>query len=194
MASNYFNQGSVTPGRLGMNPLAGSFPASALGQGSSDAFASFMRMPTPQEFFEERDALRKLAKERGYSEADTKELLQSFGAGSMPSASDRLVGGILQQQAETTSLPYMEKVAEMYDKYQTKKGWKSAMFNTLTTGLDNLTRGIAMSMNPYGTPEAARYAADVVAGSGAAMANAYAAARNPMNIPGVQVQGAPTYF
>lgn len=89
---------------------------------------------------------------------------------------------------------WQEKQLELADKYQTKKGWKSAMFNTLTSGLDNLTRGIAMSFNPYGTPEAARYAADVIAGSGDRMAAAYAAARTPLAIPAVQVGQAPTYF
>lgn len=89
---------------------------------------------------------------------------------------------------------WQEKQLELADKYQTKKGWKSAMFNTLTSGLDNLTRGIAMSFNPYGTPEAARYAADVIAGSGDRMAAAYAAARTPLAIPAVQAGQAPTYF
>lgn len=83
---------------------------------------------------------------------------------------------------------------KMAEEAQTKKGWKSLMFNTLGSGLDNLTKGIAMSMNPYGTPEAARYAADMIAGSGDRLAAAYAAARTPMNIPAVQVGQAPTYF
>jgi len=51
-----------------------------------------------------------------------------------------------------------------------------------------------MSMNPYGTPEAARYAADMIAGSGDRMASAYAAARTPLAIPAVQVGPGPTYF
>ena len=89
---------------------------------------------------------------------------------------------------------WQEKQLELADKYQTKKGWKSAMFNTLTGGLSDFTKGIAMSMNPYGTPEAARYAADVLAGSGDRMAAAYSAARTPMSIPAVQGGSAPTYF
>jgi hypothetical protein len=186
-----FDQSSL--GKWGIK-LAGSTPASQLGQGSPNAFASFMRMPTPEEFFEQRNKLQQLAKQSGYTPEQTKELLQSFGAGSMPTASDQLVGGILQQQAEQTSLPYMEKVAELYDKYQTKKGWKSAMFNTLTSGLDNLTRGIGMSFNPYGTPEAARYSADMIATAGDRMANAYSAVRTPMNIPAVTPPGAISYF
>ena len=89
---------------------------------------------------------------------------------------------------------YIKRRLEQADKEQTKKGWKSLMFNTLGSGLDNLTKGIAMSMNPYGTPEAARYAADMMASSGDRLAAAYAAARTPMNIPAVQGGQAPTYF
>jgi len=89
---------------------------------------------------------------------------------------------------------YIKRRLEQADKEQTRKGWKSLMFNTLGSGLDNLTKGIAMSMNPYGTPEAARYAADMIAGSGDRMASAYAAARTPLAIPAVQVGPGPTYF
>lgn len=89
---------------------------------------------------------------------------------------------------------WQEKQLELADKYQTKKGWKSLAFNTMTSGLENLTRGIAMSFNPYGTPEAARYSADMLAGAGDRMAAAYAAARTPMAIPAVQAAQAPTYF
>jgi hypothetical protein len=111
-----------------------------------------------------------------------------------PSADTQLVTGLMDMYRKQMSPEEQERQLQLADKYQTKKGWKSAMFNTLTSGLDNLTKGIAMSMNPYGTPEAARYAADMVAGSGAAMANAYAAARNPMNIPAVNPPGAISYF
>lgn len=174
--------------------FAGQTSASQFGQANPNLFASLLKMPTPEEFFEQRNKLKQLAEKSGYTPEQTKELLNSFGAGSMPTASDRLVSGVLQQQAEQTSLPFMEKVADLYDKYQTKKGWKSAMFNVLTTGMDNLSRGLAMSMNPYGTPEAARYAADATIGAGAALAGAYAAARTPMNIAAVQGGVAPTYF
>jgi hypothetical protein len=51
-----------------------------------------------------------------------------------------------------------------------------------------------MSMNPYGTPEAARYAADMIAGAGDRMAAGYQAARNPMMIPAVSPPGAISYF
>lgn len=89
---------------------------------------------------------------------------------------------------------WQKKQIKMAEEAQTKKGWKSLMFNTLSSGLNDLTKGIAMSMNPYGTPEAARYAADVLGSSGDRMASAFAAVRTPYNIPAVQVQQAPTYF
>lgn len=89
---------------------------------------------------------------------------------------------------------WQKRQLERADKEQTRKGWKSLMFNTLGSGLDNLTKGIAMSMNPYGTPEAARYAADLMASSGDRLANAYAAVRTPLAIPAVQASQAPTYF
>jgi hypothetical protein len=89
---------------------------------------------------------------------------------------------------------WQKEQLKLAEEAQTKKGWKSLMFNTLGSGLDNLTKGIAMSMNPYGTPEAARYAADMIAGSGDRLAAAYAAARTPLAIPAVQGGQAPTYF
>jgi hypothetical protein len=89
---------------------------------------------------------------------------------------------------------YQDRMLKKQEELATKRGWKSLMFNQLGSGLDNLTKGIAMSMNPYGTPEAARYAADMLAGSGDRMAAAYAAARTPMAIPAVQGAQAPTYF
>jgi hypothetical protein len=112
----------------------------------------------------------------------------------MPSSSDNLVQGILQQQQYQTTPEYQEKMLEMADKYQTRKGWKGAMFNTLTGGLQDLTKGIAMSMNPYGTPEAARYAADMTAAIPEMAGRAFQNFRTPYAIPGVQVQQAATYF
>ena len=87
-----------------------------------------------------------------------------------------------------------ERQLELADKYQTRKGWKGAMFNTLTSGLENLTKGIAMSMNPYGTPEAARYAADITAAMPEIAGRSFQNFRTPYAIPGVQVQQAATYF
>jgi hypothetical protein len=174
-----FNQASVTPGRLGQNPFAGTTPMSNLGQGSSDVF---QRILNAEKFFKDNQIPE--GRQNLYLNALTGDL-----AGDRP-VFDRLLSMYERQMSPEEQ----ERQLKLADEYQTKKGWKSAMFNTLTTGLDNLSRGIAMSMNPYGTPEAARYAADMIAGSGAAMANAYAAARNQMAIPAVQGGSAPTYF
>jgi NADH-quinone oxidoreductase subunit N len=54
--------------------------------------------------------------------------------------------------------------------------------------------GIAMSMNPYGTPEAARYAADITAAMPEIAGRSFQNFRTPYAIPGVQVQQAATYF
>lgn len=83
---------------------------------------------------------------------------------------------------------------KMQEELATKRGWKSLMFNQLGSGLDNLTKGIAMSMNPYGTPEAARYIADMAANRGASQAAGYASLRTPLNISPVQPGVAPNYF
>lgn len=113
---------------------------------------------------------------------------------SQGSADTQLVNSLMDMYKKQMSPEEQERQLELADKYQTRKGWKSAMFNTLSSGLDNLTRGIAMSFNPYGTPEAARYAADLMASSGDRLANAYAAVRTPLAIPAVQASQAPTYF
>lgn len=89
---------------------------------------------------------------------------------------------------------WQKEQLRLAEEAQTKKGWKSLMFNTLGSGIENLTKGIAMSFNPYGTPEAARYSADMLAGASDRLAAAYAAARTPLAIPAVQVGQAPTYF
>jgi hypothetical protein len=180
MASTFFDQSSVTPGRLGQSPLAGQTSLAQFGQGNPEVFGNALN--------QWRQATQ------GMSEEEKKlfgpQLMQNL----FPSADNQLIQGVLKQNEWMTSKEGMEQMAEMYDKYQTRKGWKSAMFNTLTSGLNDLTKGIAMSMNPYGTPEAARYAADVLGGSGDRMASAFAAVRNPYNIPAVQGGVAPTYF
>ncbi len=89
---------------------------------------------------------------------------------------------------------YQEEMLKRKEKYDTKRGWKSLMFNQLGSGLNNLAKGIGMSMNPYGTPEAARYVADMAAQRGAAQAAGYSAVRTPMNLPIVQQASAPSYF
>ena len=114
--------------------------------------------------------------------------------GLFPSADTQLVTGLMDMYKTQMSKEEEERKLELADKYQTKKGWKSFMFNSLNQGVGDLTRGIAMSMNPYGTPEAARYAADMLAGSGDRLAAAYANVRDPRAIAAVQVGQAPTYF
>ena len=174
-----FNQASVTPGRLGQNPFAGMTPATGLGQGGSDLF---QRMLNVEKFFKENNI--PADRQNLYMSAFTSDL-----TGDRPTF-DRLINLYEKQMSPEEE----ERKLELSDKYQTRKGWKSLMFNTLSSGLNDLTKGIAMSMNPYGTPEAARYAADVLGSSGERMAAAFSAVRTPYNIPAVQVQQAPTYF
>lgn len=113
---------------------------------------------------------------------------------SQGSADTQLVNRLMDMYQKQMSPEEQIRQLELADKYQTKKGWKSLAFNTMSSGLENLTKGIAMSFNPYGTPEAARYAADMIAGAGDRMAAAYAATRTPLAIPAVQAAQAPTYF
>lgn len=131
---------------------------------------------------------------QGMSEEEKKlfgpQLMQNL----FPTADTQLVTGLMEMYKKQMSPEEQMRQLELADKYQTKKGWKSLAFNTMSSGLENLTKGIAMSFNPYGTPEAARYAADMIAGAGDRMAAAYAATRTPLAIPAVQAAQAPTYF
>jgi hypothetical protein len=89
----------------------------------------------------------------------------------------------------------MKEQLKMQQEAETQKGWKSLAFNAMNRGMENLTRGLAMSMNPYGTMEAAKYAADMAAAAPALMSGAYANVRNPdLARPMVNVGQAPTYF
>lgn len=82
----------------------------------------------------------------------------------------------------------------MADKYQTRKGVRQTAFNMFGSGMDNLMKGIGMSMNPYGTPEGLQnYLALTVAAPQAAAAG-YQAMRTPLNIPSVQIGSGPAYF
>jgi hypothetical protein len=112
-----------------------------------------------------------------------------------PSADNQLVNRLMDQYSKQMSPEEQERQLELADKYQTKKGWKSLAFNTMNRGMESLTRGLAMSMNPYGTMEAAKYAADMAAAAPALMSGAYANVRNPdLARPMVNVGQAPTYF
>lgn len=185
--------GGDSAAALQQNPgmgFAGFRSMDSMGDGNPQLFGTALQnLQQIKDELEKKDSAGKAI----YSPEEKSVILRGVMSG-MPSASDQLSYGILNKVLERDTPEYQEKLLEMADKYQTRKGWKSAMFNTLSSGLDNLTRGIAMSFNPYGTPEAARYAADIVAGSGDRLAAAYAAARTPMAIPAVQAAQAPTYF
>ena len=111
-----------------------------------------------------------------------------------PSGDENLVKSILEQQARYASPEYQEQMLEMVDKYQTKKGIRQSAFNMFGSGMDNLMKGIGMSMNPYGTPEGLQNYLALTASAPQAMSAGYQALRNPMNIPTVQGGNTPTYF
>jgi hypothetical protein len=135
---------------------------------------------------------------REFTKDMSAEEKQLFGPqliqGLFPSEDASIIKGFIDQQKETTSLPYMEKALEMADKYQTKKGIRQSAFNMFGSGMDNLMKGIGMSMNPYGTPEGLQNYLALTASAPQAMSAGYQALRNPMNIPTVQGGNAPTYF
>jgi hypothetical protein len=160
--------------------LAGSSAASQFGAGGIENFQNAIN--------QWRQATQGLSKEEQQMFAP--QFMQSL----FPSADNALVDRLMGMYEKQMSPEEQMRQLELADKYQTRKGWKSAMFNTLNSGIENLTKGIAMSMNPYGTPEAARYAADMIAGAGDRMAAGYQAARNPMMIPAVSPPGAISYF
>lgn len=183
MATSFSDIG-VTKNINGL-PLAGTRPFTSFGTSTSPM--------GPDQLQFEFDELNRRAEMFKNLDPEVQKLVgPSFF--SQGSADSQLVNRLMDMYQKDMSPEEQERKAEMFDKYQTRKGWKSLMFNTLGSGLENLTKGIAMSMNPYGTPEAARYAADMVAGSGDRLAAAYAAARTPMAIPAVQVGAGPTYF
>lgn len=131
---------------------------------------------------------------QGMSEEEKKLFGPQLMQGLFPSADTQLVTGLMDMYKTQMSKEEEERKLKLADEYQTKKGWKSFMFNSLNQGVADLTKGLAMSMNPYGTPEAARYAADMLAGSGDRLAAAYANVRDPRAIAAVQAGQAPTYF
>jgi len=145
------------------------------------------------------DALNNLNKYRETTKGMSEEEKQLFGPQLLqnlfPSADTQLVNKLMDQYSKQMSPEEQERQLELADKYQTRKGWKSLAFNTMGQGLQSLTRGLAMSMNPYGTMEAARYAADMTAATPGIMSAAYANTRNPeLARPMVNVGQAATYF
>lgn len=106
----------------------------------------------------------------------------------------QLVRGILEQTARYSSPEYQQQMLELADKYQTRKGLRQTAFNLFGSGVENLTKGIAMSMNPYGNEQGLQRYLALTASMPQALSSSYQAMRTPMTIPGVQVQSAPTYF
>jgi hypothetical protein len=172
-----FDQSTI--GKWGMQ-LAGTAPMAQFGQADPSNFGNVLN--------QWRQATKDMNEEE--KKLFGPQLLQSL----VPAGDTQLVNKLMGMYEKQMSPEEQMRQLELADKYQTRKGWKSAMFNTLNSGIENLTKGIAMSMNPYGTPEAARYSADILAGAGDRMAAGYAALRNPMNIPAVAPPGAISYF
>jgi len=128
------------------------------------------------------------------TEEEKKDLGGQLRQSLFPSGDERLVSGFVDLAREQMSLPYMEKVMEMTDKYQTKKGIRQTAFNMFGSGFDNLMKGMGMSMNPYGTREGLQNYLALTVAAPQAMAAGYQGVRTPMAIPAVQGGSAPTYF
>lgn len=135
---------------------------------------------------------------REYTKEMTKEEKDRFGPQLIerlfPSADENIVRRALEQQERYLSKDYQEQMLELADKYQTKKGIRQTAFNMFGSGMDNLMKGIGMSMNPYGTPEGLQNYLALTVGAPQAMAAGYQGLRTPMAIPAVQGGNAPTYF
>ena len=159
-------QDSQTASILGVGPnLAGFAPATGFGTGTGVDFQQLQKF------------VKSFPK-------DQRETAMQYG----------IIAPLIQASMRQLDPDYQEEMLKRQDKYDTKRGFKSLMFNQLGSGLNSLAKGIGMSMNPYGTPEAARYVADMAAQRGAAQAAGYSAVRTPMNLPIVQQASAPSYF
>lgn len=167
-----FNPASLT--KLGLAGQAG------FGAQTSDSFQEGLnrwRQLTQGMSKEEQDRL-------------SPQLLQSI----FPSGDERIVSGFIDLSREQMSPEYQERMLEMADKYQTRKGVRQTAFNMFGSGMDNLMKGIGMSMNPYGTPEALQNALAIQLAGAQGVGQAYNAMRTPLAIPAVSPPGAPTYF
>jgi hypothetical protein len=161
--------------------LAGSSAAAQFGAGGIENFQNAIN--------QWRQATQGLSKE------EQQMFAPQFMQNLFPSADTALVNRLIGMYEKQMSPEEQKRQLELADKYQTEKGWKSFAFNAMNQGLQNLTRGFAMSMNPYGTMEAAKYAADTIAAAPGLASAAYANMRNPeLARPMVNVQQAPTYF
>lgn len=135
-----------------------------------------------------REVTKGMSKEE--REALGPQLLQSL----FPSSDENIVSGFVNLTREQMSPEYQERMLEMADKYQTRKGLRQTAFNMFGKGMDNLTKGIGMSMNPYGTPEGLQNYLALTVAAPQAMGSGYQALRTPMSIPSVQVGAGPAYF
>ena len=112
----------------------------------------------------------------------------------IPTADESLVKSLVEESRRRGSKEYQEEMLELADKYQTRKGVRQTAFNLFGSGMDNLMKGIGMSMNPYGTREGLQSYLALTAAAPQAMSAGYQGLRTPMNIPAVQVGSGPTYF
>jgi multidrug efflux pump subunit AcrB len=165
--------------------------------GLKDAYTGLQRPDNGEQFQERMNRFNQFV--RNQSKEDIERIKElglgpALAQGFFPSCDENIVKGILEQQARYSSPEYQEQMLEMADKYQTKKGIRQSAFNMFGSGMDNLMKGIGMSMNPYGTPEGLQNYLALTASAPQAMSAGYQALRNPMNIPTVQGGNAPTYF
>ena len=172
-------QDPQTASILGVGPnLAGFGSASNFGTGPVQMFQN----------------LQKAIKDANIPESQVSSYLNAFGAINQQAQNADFMNWLKQSTEAQYDTKRMGEILKLQDEYDTKRGMKSLMFNQLGSGLNSLAKGIGMSMNPYGTPEAARYVADMAAQRGAAQAAGYSAVRTPMNLPIVQQASAPSYF
>jgi hypothetical protein len=163
-------------------------------QNSVPALAGQMQFgnTSPQVFGDALNQWREYTK--GMSDEEKKLFGPQLIQGLFPSGDENIVNRILEQQERYGSIENQEKLLELADKYQTKKGIKQTAFNMFGSGMDNLMKGIGMSMNPYGTPEGLQNYLALTVAAPEAMAAGYRNLRTPMAIPAVQGGSAPTYF
>ena len=131
---------------------------------------------------------------QGMSEEEKKLFSPQIIQNLFPSADSNLVGSLVDIAKQQMTPEYQERMLEMADKYQTRKGVRQTAFNMFGSGMDNLMKGIGMSMNPYGTPEALQNTLAIQLAGAQGMGQAYNAMRTPLAIPAVQGGSAPTYF
>jgi hypothetical protein len=131
---------------------------------------------------------------RGLSKEEQEKIGANLFQNLAPTADESLIRGLVEESRRRGSKEYQREMLELADEFQTRKGMRQTAFNLFGSGMDNLMKGIGMSMNPYGTPEGLQnYLALTVAGP-QAMSEGYRNVRTPMAIPAVQAPGAPTYF